>query len=193
MLAERGGAHFQPAGPALLGPVLFLLWSCSTDLAVNLVKPPPATPTQLVVGDIAADDPEARRLARFMRIALLDELFKSEAFAVVYDRDGRSGQTNALLLEGVVTQADSGNEALRFIIGTGLGRPHLAAAFRVLDREGMAHISFSAASDDPGPTGLSGHWRPVSMEDLAKDLGRAAAEAIVRWKEGKELASAALY
>jgi hypothetical protein len=177
----------------LLLPALLWLCSCSTDVAVTLVKPPPAAPAQLVVGDVEAEDPEARRLARFMRTALLDRLLRAEAFAVVYDRDGRGAGETALLLEGTVTRADAGSEALRFAIGSGLGRPRLDATFRLLDADGAAHVAFSTASDDPGPTGLSGHWRPLSMEDLAKQLGRDAADVIVRWSEGKELASAPLF
>ncbi|MGZ8994928.1 MAG: DUF4410 domain-containing protein [Rhodospirillales bacterium] len=190
MAFARGRGHPGRATPAFLISVLFLLWSCSTDVAVKLVKPPPKAPVQLVVGDIEAEDPEARRLARFMRAALLDRLLRAQAFSVVYDRDTRSAGALALLLEGAVTEADSGSEALRFIIGSGLGRPHLAADFRLLDSQGTARVAFSVISDESGPTGLSGHWRPMSMEDLAQDLGRTAADAIVRWSEEKELAAA---
>lgn len=189
---RRGGCACK-ARAAFLATALLLFWSCSTDLSVALVKPPPAAPAQLVVGDIEAEDPEARRLARFMRAALLDRLLRAQAFAVVYDRDCQGAGKRALRLEAVVTQADPGSEALRFIIGSGLGRPHLAATFRLLDSEGTAHIAFSAVSDEPGPTGLSGHWQPLSMEHLAQDLGRSAADAIVRWSEGKELAAASTF
>ena len=186
---------FARTARALLAlvPALFLLCSCSNDLAVSLVKPPPGAPALLVVGDIKAEDPEARRLARFMRAALLERLLRAQAFAVVYDRDSLGAGETALVLEGVITQADAGSEALRFVIGSGFGRPHLAATFRLLDPGGAARVAFSSASNDPGPTGLSAHWRPLSMEDLAKELGRDAADVIVRWSEGKELASAPLF
>lgn len=193
MPSACAGGRVRPACLALPFAALLLLCSCSTEVAVTLVKPPPAAPALLVVGDIEAEDPEARRLARFMRAALLDRLLRAEAFAVVYDRDGRGAGETALLLEGAVTRVDAGSEALRFAIGSGFGRPHLEATFRLLDGEGAARVAFSAASDDPGPTGLSGHWRPLSMEDLARDLGRDAADAIVRWSEGKELAAAPLF
>jgi hypothetical protein len=64
---------------------------------------------------------------------------------------------------------------------------------RHLDRDGAARAAFSVASDDPGPTGLSGHWRPLSMEDLAQDLGRSAGEAVVRWSEGNDLDAGAIF
>lgn len=163
------------------------------DAVVTLVKPPPAAPAQLVVGDIVAEDPEARRLARFMRAALMNRLLQAGAFAIVYDRDGHKAGKEALLVRGTVTEADPGSEALRFIIGSGLGRPRLTANFRLLDRQGTARAAFAVASDDLGPSGLAGHWRPLSMEDLARDLGRAAADAIVRWSEGKELAAGAMF
>lgn len=178
---------------AALALVSALLFACSTDVVVTLVKPPPVAPTQLVLGEIEAEDPEARRLARFMREALLDRLLRAEAFAVVYDRDGWAADRNALVLEGVLTQADAGSEALRFIVGLGFGRPHLAAAFRVLDREGAAQAAFTAVSNERGPTGISGHWRPLSMEDLARDLGHIAADAVVLWSKEKRLAAAGMF
>lgn len=193
MPSACAGGRVRPACLALLLPALLLLCSCSTDVAVTLVKPPPAAPAPLIVGDVEAEDPEARRLARFMRTALLERLLRAEAFTVVYDRDGRGAGETALLLEGSVIRADAGSEALRFVVGSGFGRPHLEATFRLLDGDGVAHVAFSTASDDPGPTGLSGHWRPLSMEDLARELGRDAADAIVRWSEGKELAAAPLF
>jgi Domain of unknown function (DUF4410) len=193
MRSARARGRACKARLAFLIPALLLVCSCSADLAVVLVKPPPEAPAQLVVGDIDAEDPEARRLARFMRAALLDRLLRAQAFAVIYDRDGRGAGIGALRLEGVVTQADPGSEALRFVIGSGFGRPHLAATFSVLDGEGTAHVAFSAVSDVPGPGGLSGHWRPLSMEHLAQNVGVAAAEAIVRWSQGEELAAAALF
>jgi hypothetical protein len=176
-----------------LAPALLSLWCCSADVGVTLVKPPPEAPAPLVVGDIEATDPEARRLARFMRVALLDRLLQSQTFTVVYDREAKGAGEKALLLEGVVTQADPGSEALRFLIGSGFGRPRLTANFRLLDRDGAARAAFSVASDDPGPTGLSGHWRPLSMEDLAQDLGRSAGEAVVRWSEGNDLDAGAIF
>lgn len=193
MAAACGRGRTGLAGATLLVQALFLLWSCSADVVVTLVKPPPAAPAQLIVGDIAAEDPEARRLARFMRTALLKRLLRAEAFAVVYDRTGRNAGKDALLVQGTVTEADPGSEALRFIIGSGLGRPHLAASFRLLDEQGTAQAAFAVASDDPGPTGLTGHWRALSMDDLAQDLGRAAADAIVRWTEGEDLAAGAMF
>jgi hypothetical protein len=176
-----------------LALVSLLLLSCSKDVVVTLVKPPPGAPAQLVLGEIEAEDPEARRLARFMREALLDRLLRAEAFAVVYDRDGRAADRNALVLEGVLAQADAGSEALRFIVGSGFGRPHLAAAFRVLDREGAAQAAFTAVSNERGPTGISGHWRPLSMEDMARDLGRTAADAVVLWSKEKRLAAVGMF
>lgn len=193
MAATGDRSHSVPGLVAALVLASLLLPACSPDVAVNFVKPPPASPAPLVVGEIEAQDPEARRLARFVREALLDRLLRAEAFAVIYDRDGRSAGANSLLLEGVLTEADAGSEALRFIIGSGFGRPHLAASFRVFDHEGAARIAFSTTCNEAGPTGLSGHWRPLSMEDLARDLGRSAADALVRWSREKELAGAVMF
>ncbi|MCA0340570.1 MAG: DUF4410 domain-containing protein [Proteobacteria bacterium] len=194
MAATGDHARFFDRGRgAALVLASVLLFSCSTDVVVTLVKPPPASPAQLILGDIEAEDPEARRLARFMREALLDRLLRAEAFAVIYDRDARGADGNALVLEGVLTEADAGSEALRFVVGSGLGRPYLAAAFRVLDREGAAQAAFLTTSNELGPTGLSGHWRPLSMEDLARDLGRTAADAVVLWSKEKRLAAAGMF
>jgi hypothetical protein len=193
MAVTRGSARLGWGWAAALALVSLLLLSCSTDVVVTLVKQPPAGPAQLVLGEIEAEDPEARRLARFMRQALLDRLLRAEAFAVVYDRDGRAADRNALVLEGVLTQADAGSEVLRFIVGSGFGRPHLEAAFRVLDGGGTAQAAFTAVSNERGPTGISGHWRPLSMEDLARDLGRTAADAVVLWSKEKRLAAAEMF
>lgn len=186
------GSRRKCSAVALIPPLL-LLWCCSSNVVVTLVKPPPAAPVPLVVGGIEATDPEARRLARFMRVALLDRLLRSQEFSVVYDRDGRGAGEKALLLEGIVAQADSGSEALRFLVGSGFGRPRLAVSFRILHRDGTALAAFSVASDEMGPTGLSGHWRPLSMEDLARDVGANAGDAVVRWSEGHEIEAATIF
>ncbi|MCU0892714.1 MAG: DUF4410 domain-containing protein [Rhodospirillales bacterium] len=193
MATIRGSARSEWGSVGAIAFVSLLLLSCSTDVIVTLVKPPPVAPTQLILSEIEARDPEARRLARFMRDALLDRLLRAGAFMVIYDRDGRAADRNALVLEGVLTQADAGSEALRFIVGSGFGRPHLAAAFRVLDREGVARAAFTAVSNERGPTGISGHWRPLSMEDMARALGRTAADAVVLWSKEKRLSTAGMF
>lgn len=193
MAAYRDLARLVPGGTAWLLFACLLLCACSPGVAVTLVHPPPAAPVQLVVNDIDAEDAEGRRLARIMREALLDRLLRAEAFAVVFDRDRQSAGRKALLLEGILTEADAGSDALRFVIGSGLGRPHLAASFRLLDREGVAYLAFSTMSREAGPAGLSGHWRPLCMEDLARDVGYTAGDALVRWSMKKELAAATMF
>ena len=197
----------RPAKPHIRAPwislwvALVLLAACwlsgcvsilepTSTLTPTLVKLPPVQPTVLIVGEVTADDPEARRWARFLRDALIDRLVRADAFSVIYDRDGHVDDGSALLLAGVITDADRGSEAWRFVLGSGIGRPHLAGAFELRDGEGEVRASFTVASDEMGPSGLSGHWSPMSMEDTAGRLGRDAADAIVRWRHGEEIAVA---
>ncbi len=172
----------------LLGCVSIL--QPTSTLTPTLVKSPPAQPSVLIVGEVTADDPEARRWARFLRNALIDRLVRAGAFSVIYDRDGHVDDGTTLLLAGVITEADRGSEAWRFVIGSGIGRPHLAGAFELRDGEGEARAAFTVTSDEAGPGGLSGHWSPMSMEDTASRLGRDAADAIARWRRGEEIAVA---
>lgn len=159
-------------------------------LTPALVKPPPAQATVLVVGEVVAGDPEARRWARLLREALIDRLVRADAFSVIYDRDGFATDGSTLLLAGRITQADRGSDAWRFVIGSGIGRPELAAAFELGRRDGEVRAAFTVAADEFGPGGVSGHWLPLPMEDMARRLGRDAADAIVRWRHGEEIAAA---
>ncbi|MBL8658878.1 MAG: DUF4410 domain-containing protein [Rhodospirillales bacterium] len=162
----------------------------TSTLTPTLVKSPPAQATVLVVGEVAAGDPDAQRWARLLREALIDRLIRADAFSVIYDRDTYATDGSTLLLAGSITQADRGSDAWRFAIGSGIGRPELAGAFELRRREGEVRAAFTIAADEFGPGGLSGHWLPLSMEDMARRLGRDAADAIVRWRHGEEIAAA---
>lgn len=172
--------------------VLAAAWltACASNPGPILVKPPPEQPTMLIVGEVGAADPEARRWARFLRSALIDRLIRAEAFSVVYDRDGPSSDGNVLVLAGMLTEADRGSDVWRFVIGSGMGRPRLAGEFQLADSSGSVRAAFSIASDEDGPAGLTGHWAPVSMDAMASELGQAAADAIIRWRRGEEIAKA---
>lgn len=167
------------------------LSACGSNIAPVLVKPPPDGPAILVVGEITSEDPEARRLARFLRTALIDRLIRADAFSIVYDRDGPETDGPRLQVAGRLTDADRGSDAWRFIVGSGFGRPHLAGAFDLRDADGRVLAAFTFASDEPGPGGLSGHWSPLSMEAMARELGDTAAAAIIRWRHGEEFATLA--
>jgi hypothetical protein len=176
------------AGHPIMTLLLAALAGCASAVTPALVKPPPKDPATLLVGEIAADDPEARRLARFLRQALIDRLLRAGAFAVVYDRESRGAGESALVLSGEIAEADRGSDAWRFVIGAGVGRPRLAGVFRVGDAQGSVLAAFTVTSDEIGPSGLSGHWSPVSMEGMATELGHAAADTVVRWRRGEPIA-----
>lgn len=169
---------------------LSCLFGCAANPAPILVKPAPDGPAVLVVGEITAEDPEARRLARRLRVALIDRLVRAQSFSVVYDRGRPHVDGPVLTLVGEIIESDRGSDAWRFILGSGLGRPRLAATFDVTDLTGTVQVAFAVKSDDPGPAGLAGHWMPLSMDDLARAVGRSAADAIIRWRRSETIAAA---
>ena len=179
---------------AVSAAIALLTVSCLVGCAANpapiLVKPAPVGPAVLVIGEIAAEDPEARRLARHLRVALIDRLVRAETFSVVYDRGRPHVDGPVLMLVGEILEADRGSDAWRFILGSGIGRPRLAASFDVTDPTGAVRVAFAVESDDPGPSGLAGHWSPLSMDELARDVGRSTADAIIRWRRGETIAAA---
>lgn len=182
--ARRSPAFASGLGPLLVLAVCAAVAGCAAAVTPSLVQPPPSAPAALIVGELVAADPRARRLARIVRAAMIDRLVRAEAFAVIYDRAPGELAEGALVLDGEVTEADRGSDAWRFVLGAGFGRPRFAAAFTVADAAGDARVSFTAASDEDGPGGLTGHWEPLSMEGLAADLGVEAADAVVRWARG---------
>ncbi len=161
------------------------LAGCAATVTPTLVQPPPPGAATLIIGEIAADDPQARRLGRFLRTAMVDRLLRAEVFAVIYDNAAGEISADALFLDGAITEAERGSDAWRFVLGSGFGRPHFSALFTIADAAGTARVSFAASSDEEGPGGLTGHWEPLSMERVAADLGVEAADAIVRWTRGE--------
>lgn len=174
-------------GRAVMFFVCAVLAGCAKNVTPTLVQPPPADMATLVIGEIAADDPQAKRLARFMRTAMIDRLVRVAAFAAIYDRPAGEIGADALVVDGEVTEAERGSDAWRFILGSGFGRPRLSASFAIVDSTGSTRVMFAASSDDDGPGGLAGHWAPLSMERVAADLGIEAADAIARWAHGESV------
>jgi Domain of unknown function (DUF4410) len=160
---------------------------CSHSITPEAVEPPPTKISTVAIGLIEAADPDRQRIARRFRRALKAGLEDSEAFSRVLPTAPAQLPADAVLVTGRFLEVNDGSEALRFLVGYGLGSPTLRARFEISDPAGRVLASFEENARSFDGTGYGAHWNPIEMEDLAEDFAVETAEAIARWSRGEEL------
>ncbi len=186
----------QPRGRSIFLGVLMvaaagMTGGCGTDITAEREVPPPGEIAVLVIGAIEADDPHWERVARQFRRALVEHLQerldeRNSSIKVVSRRPARLA-ADATVVSGRFTDVDDGSEALRFLIGVGLGALGLEAHFEIRDANGALLAAFAEEATSRDGTGMGSHWSPIYTEDLVDGFANKASGAIDRWSRGEPL------
>ncbi|MBK8175275.1 MAG: DUF4410 domain-containing protein [Rhodospirillales bacterium] len=124
---------------------------------------------------------------RRYRRALVFELVELKAFDSVLTTAPTPLPAGAVMFTGAFTDVRDGSEALRFLIGSGLGEPYAEGQFQIDDASGTELAAFSEEVRGFGGTGSSAQWNPIYVDDVIDNFARLTATAIVRWTRGKDL------
>ncbi len=100
---------------------------CSFSITPEAVEPPPTKISTVAIGSIEAADPDRQRIVRRFRRALAAGLEDSEAFSRVLSTAPAQLPADAVLVTGRFLEVKDGSEALRFLVGYGVGSPTLRA------------------------------------------------------------------
>jgi hypothetical protein len=179
--------YWRKFGIALLAALLTALSACTTTTIKPATVQKPAEHYQnIAVGEVAAKDVLWNAYAIQLRRGLIAALIKSKKFAQVLDPAPQPLPPSTVLVTGQVTEADKGDEALRWIIGFGAGRAHVTGDFQLVDGANNTIAHFSTRKAYSGGAGIGGAGF-VDMDDLAKQAGEETAAAIAKWSETGEL------
>lgn len=162
---------------------------CAFSIDAEVSQPPPAGVTAIVVGGIESADPERDRIARRFRRTLATALKETKAFEGVLSAAPARPPEEAVLITGRFDKASEGSEILRFGLGLGAGSPSLRARFEITDDSGRILAAWEEDARSFDGTGYAAHWNPASLDELVDRFAEKTADAIARWRRGKELAS----
>jgi hypothetical protein len=162
--------------------------SCSFSISATTLEPPPPDISAVAVGGIEADDPDRDRIARRFRRTLVTALQQTEAFTSVLSPPPARLLADTVVITGRFLEVDDGSELLRFGLGLGAGSPSLRARFEVRDSVGRVLAAFEEDAQSFQGAGYAAHWNPADVDALTDDFAVNTAEALARWRRGKELA-----
>jgi hypothetical protein len=145
----------------------------------------PKTYSTVAVGQITGSDELWHNYTIEIHRELAAELIASQAFSQVLDPAPTPAPADALLLSGHITDVHKGSAAARWMVGMGAGRAYLTAEFELKDASGSQLGTYSVRKTYAGGAGIGGAGF-VDMDDLAKKLGKEAADSLANWaKTGK--------
>ena len=174
---------------AAIAAALCLLAGCAADRTELKLQaaPPPRGKTVLVDAFVPAE-PAWERLARRLRSRLADDLNQTGEVTLITAQQGSLPAQRPLVLSGELVEADAGSEAVRFLVGMGLGNASLRAHVRIVDAtNGQPVLEFDQTRTSRAGSGLGAHWNPTDMDNEIDALAAAAAETVTRWLNGQTL------
>lgn len=163
---------------------LLTLCGCTT-LTKEYASPPPEQASIVAVGYFDPSRTEWERDALRFQRSLNAELRASGAFAEVRSSVPQSLPANALVINGTVLDADSGNDLAQAVLG--LGGPSAQVEVRVSDGQDRVLLVFNQGSLIARKHLDVRSWSPLEVSNLMDDLAADAAHAITRWREGKPI------
>lgn len=169
-----------PRRAVILLPLLF-----ASACAVTEVSPVSGEPAQqrfsaVFVDEVRTDDELWRAYAVITRRAMIAEFRKSDVFGEVLQELPQPPPPGTLIVRETLVEVERGNIALRFIIGFGAGRSRISADIVLADPAHHDLASFRVSKSYAGGAGIGG-LDLLSMEDLAEQLGREAAQRVIAW------------
>ncbi|HRW59497.1 MAG TPA: DUF4410 domain-containing protein [Defluviicoccus sp.] len=133
-------------------------------------------------------EPAWERLARRLRSRLADDLGQTGEVTLITAQQASLPAQRPLVLSGELVAADTGSEAVRFLVGMGLGNASLRAHVRVVDStSGQPVLEFDQTRTSRAGSGLASHWNPTDMDNEIDALAAATAETVARWLNGQTL------
>lgn len=150
-------------------------------------QPPSAPVREIAVGGFDSSDPDRQRIARHFRRELALRLRESEAFEAVLIPPPSRLPADAVLVTGRVIDVSDGSDALRFLIGYGVGSSRVRARIELRDASGqmLARFDDSARAQD-SPMSMSSS-DAGDVDEVAATMADGTADAIVRWSRGEGL------
>jgi hypothetical protein len=134
----------------------------------------------VAVGEITGSDELWHNYTIEIHRALAAQLASSKSFAQVLDPVPMPLATDALVINGHITEVDKGSAAARWIVGFGAGRAHMTAEFELKDANGNRLGTYSVRKTYAGGAGIGGPGF-LDMDDLAQKLGQAAGDSLANW------------
>ncbi len=145
----------------------------------------PKTFSAVAVAEVAGSDELWHNYTVEIRRELTAELIASKAFSQVLDPVPTPLPADALVISGHITEVHKGSAAARWLVGMGAGRAYLTAEFELKDASGKQLGTYSVRKTYAGGAGIGGAGF-IDMDDLAKKLGKDAADSLADWaKTGK--------
>ncbi len=161
---------------------LLLLGCTTTSYNPEVVAQPPPTKTSIIaVGPISAKDEDMwHNYAVMVRRGLTEQLTKLRGTEHVVVLQAGASVPDALTINGELIEFDKGDLALRWIIGFGAGQAHATGRLQVADPAGAVLVRFTTTKGYAGGAGIGGADL-LDADELARQLGEKAADAIDRW------------
>lgn len=168
---------------------LVALSACTTvTVTPKSTQAPTQTYHMVVIGK--GENPDARTvyLDGYFREGLIRRLGELKAFDQVTDTPPATPSPDTLFVTGWVSEADKGDEALRFFVGMGAGRERVTAQLDLKNSDGQSvgHLEIRKAYS--GGMGIGGAT-VIDLEGLTKQVGEQAAQTLWDWSQGKSVAN----
>ncbi len=177
----------------ILAAIILPLAACTSAKVEPLSESPqqasvpnaPVLYQEVAIGDLTATREIWNHYLPYLREGIAKELEESGKFQRVHVSLPDPAGERLLVLSGQLTTMDEGSKALRFLIGFGAGSTTAAGTFELADGGGSL-TRFNIETDYAGGAGIGG-LDMISTNELVQKLGVDAAEATVRWSQGKGL------
>jgi hypothetical protein len=122
----------------------------------------------------------------FFRDGIKRYVYDNKCIKEVILDEKREMPLDTLVLISKITEVDSGNPILRFMVGFGAGKANVKGEFMVQDMNRNVLLSFSMDSSHLGRDWL-GKLSFKNTEQLVSELGEKVAEVIEKWCKGKKI------
>lgn len=186
----------SPAAPhyiQMTGGVFLILFTVLGSSGCSSIDPsseqaPGGPVREIAVGGFDSSDPDRQRIARHFRRELAARLRDSEAFEAVLLPPPPRLPAGAVLITGRMIDVSDGSDALRFLIGYGLGASSVRAQIELRDAGGqmLARFEDSARARD-GSMSMTPWAAGSDADEVTAAMADGTADAIVRWSRGEGL------
>lgn len=180
--------YIQMTGGAFL--ILFTVLGSSgcSSIDPSSEQAPGGPVREIAVGGFDSSDPDRQRIARHFRRELAARLRDSEAFEAVLLPPPPRLPAGAVLITGRMIDVSDGSDALRFLIGYGLGASSVRAQIELRDAGGqmLARFEDSARARD-GSMSMTPWAAGSDADEVTAAMADGTADAIVRWSRGEGL------
>jgi hypothetical protein len=148
---------------------------------------PAGTVRSIAIGGFGSSDPDRQRIARHFRRELAVRLRESEAFESILLPPPPDLPADAVLVTGQLTDVSDGSDALRFLIGYGVGASSARARIELRSASGQTLVVFEDSARGVEGSSTLTSWVSSDADEVAALMAEGTADAIVRWSRGEGL------